>query len=142
VPADDADGPNPGDSEDEPSPSSGGSPLPPWLQPQTVRIVVSGLILVYLVGILVDIRGYESVLLTEIGVLVVIVVLFLLTLRWWEPTGKATTRPRARTFLALAGLALLVQIAGVVAESGYPNDLANNAAPLLLLAILLFNTLG
>ena len=142
MPAADADEPNPGDSGPEPSPSSGASPLPAWIQPQTVRLVVSGLIIVYLVGILVDIRGYESVLLAEVGVLVVVVVLFLLTLRWWEPTGKATTRTRARTFLALAGLALLVQVAGVVAESGYPNDLANNAAPLLLLAILLFNTLG
>jgi hypothetical protein len=138
VPADDADA----SAENEPLNSPAGSSLPPWLQPQTVRIVVSGLILVYLVGIIVDLRASETVLVAEIAVLVVVAALFLLTVLWWEPTGKPTTRERSRRFLALAGLALLVQIAGVVAESSDPNDLANNAAGLLLLAILFFNTLG
>jgi hypothetical protein len=138
VPADDAEA----SPEKDRSKPAAESSLPPWLQPQTVRLVVSGLILVYLVGILVDLRASATVLVSEIAVLVVVAVLFLLTVRWWEPTGKPTTRARSRQFLALAGLALLVQIGGVVAESSDPNDLANNAASILLLAILFFNTLG
>jgi hypothetical protein len=140
VPADDAD-PAPESGDEGPSAPKGTS-LPPWIQPQTVRVVVSGLILVYVVGIIVDQRVFETVVLAEAAVLAVVVAIFLLTLLWWEKSGRATTRPRARVFLGLAGLAILVQVAGVAAESADPNDLANNAAGLLLLAILFFNTLG
>jgi len=128
------------EAPDGPDPARA-SPLPPWLQPQTVRLVVSGLILVYLVGILVDLRTDNTVIATEAAVLAIIVVLFLLTVRWWEPTGKPTPKRRSRQFVLLAGLALLVQLVGVVAESADPNDLANNSAGLLLLAILFFNTI-
>jgi hypothetical protein len=117
-------------------------PLPPWLRPGNVRLVVSGLIVVYLVGILVDLRAFETVILVEFAVLVVVTALLLLTLRWWDPTGQSVSRPRARVFMALAGLALLVQVLGVVAESSDPNDLGNNVAGLLLLGILFLNTLG
>jgi hypothetical protein len=138
VAADDAEG----DSGTDPSEPARGSPLPPWIQPQTVRLVLSGLILVYLVGVIVDQRAFLTVVLAETALLSVVVVLFLLTLLWWEKSGKLTTKPRARVFLALAGLAILVQIGGIAAETSDPNDLANNAAGLLLLAILFFNTLG
>ncbi|HEV8048993.1 MAG TPA: hypothetical protein VGP88_00185 [Thermoplasmata archaeon] len=104
-------------------------------------MVVSGLTIVFLVGILVDLRANGTVIATEIAVLAVVAILFLLTVSWWEPTGKPTPKRRARQFTLLAGLALLVQIAGVVAESSDPNDLANNSAGLLLLAILFFNTI-
>ncbi|MCI4325953.1 MAG: hypothetical protein L3K00_08810 [Thermoplasmata archaeon] len=135
MPANDADG-----AEGPAAPPA--RPLPPWLQPGNVRLVVSGLIVVYLVGILVDLRAFETVVVVEFAVLLVITALLLLTLRWWDPSGNPPNRPRARVFLALAGLALLVQVLGVVAESSDPNDLGNNVAGLLLLGILFLNTIG
>jgi hypothetical protein len=119
---------------------SGG--LPPWLQAQTVRLVLSGLMTVYFVGLLYDLRGNDLGLSVEVVVLALVALLFLLTVLWWNPTGGRATRPHARMFLLLAGLALLVQVVAVGVESSETNDLANNAANLLLLVVLLLNTLG
>lgn len=129
------------------APASGdGSPaqssLPPWLQAQTVRLVVSGLMTVYFLGLLFDLRGYPVALAVEAVVLVLVGLVLLLTAIWWSPTGARAAPPRARVFLVLAILALLAQLVGVVVESANPNDLANNAASLLLLFVLLVNTLG
>jgi hypothetical protein len=87
------------------------------------------------------VRAGGTVIATEVAVLLVVAILFVLTILWWEPTGQPTPKRRSRQFVLLAGLALLVEIAGVVAESADPNDLANNSAVLLLLAILFFNTI-
>jgi hypothetical protein len=117
-------------------------PVPPWLQAQTVRLVLSGLGSVYFLGILYDLRGNDPALAVQAGVLVLMGLVLLLTVVWWSPTGARATKPRAQAFLGLAVAALVVQVVAVAVESPDPNDLANNAANLLILVILLLNTLG
>jgi hypothetical protein len=94
------------DDDDAPEPLVA-RPLPPWLRPGTVRLVVSGLILVYVVGLLVDLRNFETVVVVEFGVMVVVLAVLLLTLRWWDATGQPPTKEHARVFIGLAGLLLL-----------------------------------
>jgi hypothetical protein len=122
------------------APSPPRSSLPPWLQTQTVRLVVSGLTTVYFVGILFDLRGHLLAQAVEAFVLLVVGLVLLLTVRWWSPSGERATRPHSRVFLALAALALLIQGVVVVLQSANPNDLANNSASLLLLFVLVLNT--
>jgi hypothetical protein len=116
--------------------------VPPWLQAQTVRLVLSGLGSVYFLGILYDLRGNNPALAVQAIVLVLIGLVLLLTVVWWNPTGGRATKPHAQAFLGVALAALVVQIAAVAVESSDPNDLANNAANLLILGILVLNTLG
>lgn len=115
---------------------------PPWLQAQTVRLVLSGLGSVYFLGILYDLRGNDAALAVQAVVLVLIGLVLLLTVVWWNPTGARATKPHAQAFLGISLAALVVQVAAVAVESSDPNDLANNAANLLILGILLLNSLG
>lgn len=130
-----------GGAEAPAAPTRSPGATPPWLQAQTVRLVLSGLGLVYFVGILYDLRGDTAGLAVQFGVTVLVGLLLLLTVVWWSPTGARATPPRARAFLVLALLALVVQVAAVGVESSNPNALANNAAGLLLLVVLVLNTL-
>lgn len=105
-------------------------------------MVVSGLTMVYLVGFLLDVRGYWVPFTVDAVALVFVVLILVLTLRWWDPQAGPTPRPHVRVFLALAGLAFLTQVIGVLVELGDPGDLANNAPGLLLLGVLLLNCLS
>ena len=116
--------------------------VPPWLQAQTVRLVLSGLGSVFFLGDLYDLRGNDLALAVEAVVLVLVGLVLLLTVVWWKPTGGRATKPHARAFLGLTIAAFLVQLAAVAVESSDPNALANNAANLLILVVLLVNTLG
>ncbi|MCI4328385.1 MAG: hypothetical protein L3K01_09165 [Thermoplasmata archaeon] len=116
--------------------------VPPWLQAQTVRLVLSGLGSVYFLGILYDLRGNDAALAVQAVVLLLLGLVLVLTVVWWNPTGGRATKPHAQGFLGLALAALLVQVVAVAVEWSDPNDLANNAANLLILGILLLNTLG
>jgi hypothetical protein len=98
--------------------------------------------MVYLVGFLIDVRGFLVPFVVDALVLAPVVVIVVLTSRWWDPAARPLAPARRRVFLGLAGLALLIQIVGVVVESGDAGDLANNAPGLLLLAVLLLNCLG
>jgi hypothetical protein len=132
------------DDETDPEEAPANPPKPAgpsWIQPQTVRLVVSGLTMVYLVGLLSDLRAYPVPFASELAVLVVVVVIVALTSRWWDPKFLPLPKPRARVFLALGGLAVLVQVVGVVVQSGYANDLAGNAPALLLVIVLFLNCL-
>lgn len=115
---------------------------PAWLQPQTVRLVVSGLTMVYLVGLVLALRGFVVPFVFGVAVLVVVVLIVLLTSRWWDPLARPLSKQRARTILALAGIAVLIQIVGIVAETGYSNDFTGNAPSLLLVVVLFFNCLS
>jgi hypothetical protein len=97
---------------------------------------------VYFLGLLFDLRGNTEALAVEAIVLVLVGLVFLLTVLWWSPSGARAAPPRARVFLALAVLALLVQGAALILESANTSDAANNAPSLLLLVVLLVNTLG
>jgi hypothetical protein len=130
------------ESEDGSTPPSPAPSGPAWLQPQTVRLVVSGLTMVYLVGLVLALRGFVVPFVFGVAVLVVVVVIVLLTSRWWDPLARPLPRSRARTILALAGIAVLIQIVGIAAETGYSNDFTGNAPSLLLVVVLFFNCLS
>ena len=98
--------------------------------------------MVYLVGFLIDVKGLLLPFAVDAVVLAPVVVVVVLTSRWWDPSARPLAPARRRAFLALAGLALLIQVVGVVAESGEAGDLANNAPGLLLLVVLFLNCLG
>jgi len=98
--------------------------------------------MVYLVGLLYDLRGYAVPFAVDALALVFVVVIVVLTSRWWEVGGRPVPKDRARVFLALAGLGLLVLIVGAVVESANPGDLTLNGPALLLLAVLFLNCLG
>ncbi|MCI4320702.1 MAG: hypothetical protein L3K18_03650 [Thermoplasmata archaeon] len=98
--------------------------------------------MVYLVGFLIDVKGLLLPFAFDAVVLAPVVAIVVLTSRWWDPAARPLGPARRRLFLVLAGLALLLQILGVIAESGASGDLANNAPGLLLLAVLFLNCFG
>ncbi|HKV90118.1 MAG TPA: hypothetical protein VJQ43_02850 [Thermoplasmata archaeon] len=98
--------------------------------------------MVYLVGFLLDIRAHALPFAVDAVVLALVVAVMVLAYRWWDPRGTPVPRPRIRVFLALGGLALAVQIVGVVLEASDPGDLGNNAPAILLLAVLFLNCLS
>ena len=104
-----------------------------------MRLVVAGLTMVTLAGLIIDLRGRVAEVALEAVVLAFVVMIVLLTSRWWDPTGKPTSRPRVRVFVGLAGLAVLAQLLGLAVD---PADVSVNLVPLLLVGVLFLNSFG